>query len=260
MEQNFKNVNSGEGVITALTDEEKNGFNEPVNSENPYSALEEGLKEFFGEDFDIADKLSQDLLIQHLSVNREQNDRLAEILERDPRLAQLLMDVIGGKRNAHSAMARYFGNSFMSVDEDSPEFEEMMAADEERKEEMMRLANDRREYESNLAESIPVIEAFCKEKEYDASDFMDNVWESIVFPVLAGKYSKDVCVALDHAITYEKDVEDAFIAGDIKGRNTNIRRMKEDFGDGMPKGMNSVAPDTDIKRKRNTLIDKALNA
>lgn len=260
MEQNFKNVNSGEGVITALADEEKNGFNEPVNSENPYSALEEGLKEFFGEDFDIADKLSQDLLIQHLSVNREQNDRLAEILERDPRLAQLLMDVIGGKRNAHSAMARYFGNSFMSVDEDSPEFEEMMAADEERKEEMMRLANDRREYESNLAESIPVIEAFCKEKGYDASDFMDNVWESIVFPVLAGKYSKDVCVALDHAITYEKDVEDAFIAGDIKGRNTNIRRMKEDFGDGMPKGMNSVAPDTDIKRKRNTLIDKALNA
>ena len=135
-----------------------------------------------------------------------------------------------------------------------------MMADEERKEELIRLANDRHEYEKNLEDSIPVIENFCKEKGYDASDFMDDVWDCLVFPILAGKYSNDVCVALDHALTYEKDVEDAFVAGDIKGRNMNIQRMKEDFGDGLPKGMNSVAPDTEIKRKRNSLIDKALNA
>ena len=133
-------------------------------------------------------------------------------------------------------------------------------ADEERKNEMMRLANDRREYEENLEDSMPVIEAFCKERGYDPSDFMDNIWEKLVFPIMAGKYTDDVCTALDHAITYEQDVEDAFAAGDIKGRNANIMRMKEDFGDGLPKGMSSVAPDVEHKRPRNSLIEKALNA
>lgn len=260
MEQNFKNANSVAGEKATVTDKGQGDVLQPVGGENRYSNLEVELKNFFGEDFDISDKFSQDLLLQHLKVNKEQNDKLAEMLERDPRLAQLLMDVIGGKRNAHSAMARYFGNSFMTFDEDSPEFEEIMMADEERKEEMIRLANDRHEYEKNIAESIPVIEGFCKEKGYDASDFMDKVWDTLVFPILAGKYSNDVCIALDHAMTYDKDVEDAFVAGDIKGRNTNIQRMKEDFGDGLPKGVNSVAPDTEVKRKRNSLIDKALNA
>lgn len=260
MEQNFKNVNNVTEESPAVADKAQNAALQPLGEENLYSNLEAELKNFFGEDFEISDKFSQDLLLQHLKVNKEQNDKLAETLERDPRLAQLLMDVIGGKRNAHSALARYFGSSFMTIDEESPEFEEIMMADEERKEELIRLANDRHEYEKNLSDSIPVIEEFCKEKGYDASDFMDKVWESLVFPILAGKYSKDVCVALDHALTYEKDVEDAFAAGDIKGRNTNIQRMKEEYGDGLPKGINSVAPDTEVKRKRNSLIDKALNA
>lgn len=261
MEQNFKKQNNVTGEFTPMTEnKEQSDALHLSGGENKFADLDAGLKDFFGEEFDISDKFSQDLLLQHLRVNKEQNNKLSEMLERDPRLAQLLTDVIGGKRNAHSAMARYFGSSLMNVDEDSPEFEEIMMADEERKEEIMRLANDRQEYEKNLTESIPVIEEFCNGKGYDASDFMDKVWETLVFPILAGKYTNDVCVALDHAITYEKDVEDAFAAGDIKGRNTNIQRMKEDFGDGLPKGMNSVAPDTEVKRKGNSLIAKALNA
>ncbi len=260
MEQKFKKVDNVTGGVPPVTGDVQGEALLPMGNENKYSDFEQELKKFFGEEFDISDKFSQDLLLQSLRVNKEQNDKLSEALARDPRLAQMLTDVVGGKRNAHSAMARYFGNSFMTIDEDSPEFEEIMKADEERKEEMMRLANDRLEYEKNLTESVPVIEEFCNEKGYDASDFMDNVWETLVFPILAGKYTKEVCIALDHATTYEKDVEDAFAAGDIKGRNTNIQRMKEEYGDGLPKGISSVAPDMDVKPKRNSLIDKALNA
>lgn len=220
----------------------------------------EKLSAFFGGNFNIYDKLSQDLLLRHLEMNREQNERLVAMLERDPRLAQMLVDMVEGKRGAHSAVARYFGRGFMSIDEDSPEFEEIMLADEERKNEVMRLANDRREYEANLEASMPVIDAFCKEKGYDPSEFMDSIWEKLVFPIMAGRYSNDVCTALDHAITYEQDVEDAFAAGDIKGRNSNIMRMKEDFGDGLPKGMSNAAPVVERKRPRNSLIEKALNA
>ena len=45
--------------------------------EQPFSlaTLESGLKELFGDDFDINDNVSQEALLQHLRVNREQNER-----------------------------------------------------------------------------------------------------------------------------------------------------------------------------------------
>ena len=227
---------------------------------SPMAKFETGLKRLYGDSFDIADPANQDALLSYLERNREQNEQLAQAMEYDPRLAQMLADMIKGKRNAHSAIARYFGSSMLNVVEDSPEFEEMMQADEERREEVMRTANDRKEYEKNLNESRGVIESFCKERGYEPADFMNDIWERIVMPILSGVYSYDVCVALEHALNYEKDVEDAFAAGDIRGRNTNIRRMREDIGDGLPKGMNSVAPETAPKRRRNSLIEDALNA
>lgn len=223
--------------------------------------LETGLKEVFGADFSLSDGMSQRLLLEHLRVNREQNEKLAMALEQDPRLAQMLADIVHGKRNAHSAMARYFGRSLVNFDENSPEFEEMMRADEERRDEVFRLSQDRREYEENLEASRPVIERFCKEHGYDPADFMEIVWERLVLPILSGRYSAEVCTALDHAVRYEQDVEDAFAAGDVKGRNTGIHRMKADFGDGMPKGMVSTAPDSGANtQRRNSLLDAALEA
>ena len=234
--------------------------NQQSVTEPQYAYLAMGLKKIFGDDFSIDDRMSQDMLLHYLFQSKKQNERLTEVLESDPRLAQMLVDMINGKRNAAGAVARYFGRSLVELDENSPEYRDMLSADEERQMEVARMANDREEYEANLRESQPVIEAFCTEHGYDTADFMDQVWDRVVFPIMAGKYTKDVCTALDHALTYEKDIEDAFAAGDIKGRNTNIMRMKEELGDGLPKGMASVAPVTEPKRKRNSLIDKALNA
>lgn len=226
-----------------------------------FEELDSVLKSLFGADFSIGDPRSQELLINHLLDNREQNERLAEVLGRDPRMAQMLADVVEGKRNAHSAMARYFGNGFMNYDEGTPEYEEMLIADEERREELFRLAEDRRAYEENLSRSMPVIENFCSQRGYDPSDFLEAVWERLVLPILSGSYTEAVCGALDNAINYEQDVEDAFTAGDVKGRNTSIQRMKGDFTDSMPSGMRSVAPAiTEKPRRGNSLIDAALEA
>lgn len=242
----------------------QNGVAEPAmpqSSAGEFQELNEVLQSLFGTGFSIENPESQRLLIKHLRDNREQNELLAEALGRDPRMAQMLADVVDGKRNAHSAMARYYGRKFMDFDEGSPEYEEMLMADEERREEVIRLAQDRKEYEENLEASQPVIMDFCKQRGYDPSDFLEAVWERLVLPILSGTYTAEVCGALDNAINYEQDVEDAFAAGDIKGRNTNIQRMKENFGDGMPSGMTSVAPPvTNKPRRTNTLIDAALEA
>ena len=228
---------------------------------NPYSALEEWLQNFFGSSFKLDAPESQEKLKEFFRINVEQNERLASVLELDPRLAQLLADVVQGKRSAHAAMARYYGKSFFDYEEGSPEYEEMLRMDEERRNEAYEMANNRREYEANLERSRPVIEKFCNEHGYEPAEFMDRVWEKLVFPILSGTYSQEVCEALEHAINYEQDVEDAFAAGNIKGRNTSIRRMQEEFGDGLPKGMSSVAPAQEQRRpKGNSLIDAALKA
>ncbi len=233
----------------------------PQSNVGQFDELNEELQSLFGAGFRIENPETQRLLIKHLRDNREQNELLAEALGRDPRMAQMLADVVEGKRNAHSAMARYYGRKFMDYDEGTPEYEEMLMADEERREEVIRLAQDRREYEENLEASEPIISDFCKQRGYDPSDFLEAVWERLVLPILSGTYTAEVCGALDNAINYEQDVEDAFAAGDIKGRNTSIQRMKENFGDGMPSGMTSVAPPvTNKPRRTNTLIDAALEA
>ena len=233
----------------------------PQSNVGQFDELNEELQSLFGAGFSIENPDTQRLLIKHLRDNREQNELLAEALGRDPRMAQMLADVVEGKRNAHSAMARYYGRKFMDYDEGTPEYEEMLMADEERREEVIRLAQDRREYEENLEASEPIISDFCKQRGYDPSDFLEAVWERLVLPILSGTYTAEVCGALDNAINYEQDVEDAFAAGDIKGRNTSIQRMKENFGDGMPSGMTSVAPPvTNKPRRTNTLIDAALEA
>ena len=233
----------------------------PQSNVGQFDELNEELQSLFGAGFRIENPETQRLLIKHLRDNREQNELLAEALGRDPRMAQMLADVVEGKRNAHSAMARYYGRKFMDYDEGTPEYEEMLMADEERCEEVILLAQDRKEYEENLEASEPIISDFCKQRGYDPSDFLEAVWERLVLPILSGTYTAEVCGALDNAINYEQDVEDAFAAGDIKGRNTSIQRMKENFGDGMPSGMTSVAPPvTNKPRRTNTLIDAALEA
>lgn len=227
---------------------------------SPFTTLETGVKSIFGDSFDIKDKLVQEAILGHIIRNREQSKKLSEALSRDPRLGQMMMDIIDGKRNSHSALARYFGSSMGRIKEGSPEYEEMMLADEERREELMRAATERRQYEDNLTTSRSVIENFCKARGYDPADFMNRAWEGLVMPILSGNYTLEVCTALDNALNYEQDIENAFAAGDIKGRNTNIQRMREDFGDGMPKGLSSVAPQTPAKRRTNSLIEDALNA
>ncbi len=265
MNKNYQNQEDASAAVNDAGMQMQPVANVPVQTEgvgnNPYLRLEQWLQDFFGGGFKLDAPESQERLKEFFLSNVEQNERLASVLELDPRLAQLLSDVVQGKRSAHAAMARYYGKSFFEHEEGSPEYEEMLRMDDERRNEAFEMANNRREYEANLERSRPVIENFCREHGLEPADFMDKVWEQLVFPILSGTYTQDVCQALEHAISYEQDVEDAFAAGNIKGRNTNIRRMQEEFGDGLPKGMSSVAPAQMQRRpKGNTLIDSALMA
>ena len=104
---------------------------------------------------------------------------------------------------------------------------------------------------------MPEVEAYCKEKGYDVTEFLDKAWEKIIKPVLSGLYSREVCETIDKGFLYDDDVKAAMEAGEVKGRNTNIHKMEERNGDGMPKAMSSAIPTPPKNKKEKSALDLA---
>lgn len=199
------------------------------------------------------------MALNYIKKQSEFNERMVEALSKDERFAQVMVDVVNGKSNAAAALARYYGKGFLSAEEGSPEYEEMMAAENSRNEELANIKAATEEYNANFDESMKTIAPFAEENGLDADEFRIKIEDEILIPLLSGKWDKELLTKLNKALMYDKDTEDAFAAGQVKGRNENINKLRAMPSDGMPKGLNSQAS-VDKKRVKNSLIEQALNA
>ena len=199
-------------------------------------------------------------LMGYVQNGRDQRTRMAEALQSDPRLAQVLSDVVSGKRGAAAALARYFGKDAFDVEEGTPEYEEIMQAEEERKQELEAFNVSKKEYEANLEASMPVIEQWCQKTGVDQEQFMDKIWAEVISPVMAGTYSEAMLELLNNGFNYAQDTQDAMKAGEVKGRNQNINKLREEVGDGLPKAMPATSEQAVNKKKKNSFIESALGA
>lgn len=215
------------------------------------------LKELLGESYNPDDEEnSSGQLMDFIQKGRDHQNKLAEALTSDPRLSQVLADIVSGKKNAHSSLARHFGKDFLSVEEGTPEYEEMMKEEEERMKEVVDSKKRKIEYDDNLEKSMPIIETFCKDKGYDSGEWLDEIWGKLLAPVFSGQYSPELCSMFDKALNYDNDIKDAQIAGEVKGRNMKIDKMKSDNGDGLPKNIQSQAVE-EKKKKGSSVLDLA---
>lgn len=215
------------------------------------------LRENLGDAYDEADeKKNRKGLMDYVNRNKEGTARLTDAMRKEPRFAQALLDVANGKRGAHAALARYFGKDFLTAGEGTPEYDEIMAAEDERLKEMEASAKAKEEYAANYEASIPVIEAFCKEKGYDFDDFRDRIWTEVALPIMEGRYTQEFLTLLDKAMTYDKDVQDAMVAGEVKGRNANINSLRRNRE--IPAVVTGGgAAIKDEPKKRRTFFDRA---
>lgn len=236
------NVLSEETVVT------------PTKREMLNKLLSEEIPDYNAND----DESSAEMLMNYINGNKEQRNKLAESLQSDPRLAQMLADIVSGKRGAANSMVRYFGKDFLSAEEGSSEYDDIQAAEEERKKEMEAMDASRQEYSNNLEKSIPLVEEWCREKQYNMDEFLDKVWTQVISPIMSGNYSREVCDFLDKGLNYDKDTKDAMDAGVVQGRNENINKMREERGDGLPKGITTSSPVKDKKKEKSPLISAAL--
>lgn len=222
------------------------------------------MKARLGDDYsDDDEEGNYDRFTGMLNKDMEDSKELASMIAKEPKFAQVLSDVKTGKRGAGAAMARYFGKDLLSVEEGTPEYEEIMKAEEERLQEASEMAEREAKYKENLEKTLPNLEEYCTEKGIDPAEFKNNIWEKFIYPVLNGEYSKELCAMFDKGMSYDKDIEDATYAGEVKGRNMKIEKMRGDKGDGMPKGISSSGEVPMEEKKKgggSNLIAAALQA
>lgn len=232
-----------------MEDEE---LEQKIPQKSKKEAYLEYARERFGDDFNPEDEESvYGRMHDYMRGNEDSQGRFAEALTNDSRLAQVMADVVGKKRSAGAALARYFGKELLSAEEGSPEYEELLKAEEERMAELERSRASQKEFDENIGNSLPVLEQFAKENNLNADSFLDEVYTQILEPIFSGKYTPELLQMLYKALNYDKDVEEAFAAGSVKGKNQRIETMKKEVGDGLPKigGSGRVAEQKPQPRK-----------
>jgi hypothetical protein len=141
--------------------------------------------------------------------NDDAQDRFAEALSADPRLAQLMSDVLNKKRGAAASFARYFGKDLLNAEEGTPEWDEIQSAESERMAEMTNREKDVADYQSAIDESSPVLEKFAADNGLNVDEFLNSVYDRIIEPIFKGAYTPELLTLLNNAISYDADVEQA---------------------------------------------------
>lgn len=174
-------------------------------------------------------------------VNRSKADRdlLSNAFDKNPELAQVFADVATGKRGAGAALARYFGKDMLTAEEGSKEYTEIQKAEEERKAELDNYKQSQKQYDENVERTLPEFKKMIEATGANADDYLEKIWDKIIFPITQGLFTKDVFDFLQKGLEYDTDVNDAKAAGVVEGRNENINKMRSRPDDGLPKGMPS---------------------
>lgn len=211
-----------------------------------------------GEEADVVEIAKA--VAERAKKDAEMNQRLMDAFDKEPRLAKVFMDLVNGEKSAAYNFARIFGKDFAAYDEGTPEYEDFMAGENERQAEIAKEEEAKALLDKNLDESEGVIDRYCEANKIDADEFRSKI-DALIMPIMDGIISEETCKALDRAINYEKDTQDAYDAGRVEGRNTNINEMRRDNSDGLPKGLsNQSAIAEGKKRNVNPIIAAALEA
>lgn len=201
----------------------------------------------------------EEMALAWIKEQLEMNDRLATQLGQDPRFAAAAADLMNGKSGSAS-LVRYYGRDFFDAKEGTPEYEELMASENAYRQEREQVKKDQEEFDNKAGIFFTRFREYCEKNSLVYEEYIAKVMEKVMGPVMGWEASDEVFDRLVKAVDYEKDTEDAYEAGVLKGRNTNIHEMRSKPTDGMPKGLSSQSAPERPKRKMNSLIEKALNA
>lgn len=230
---------------------------EPVGELTARQELETLLNESLPEELRTGDV--DQMALNWIKKQMEMNDRIAEAIGGNPSVAQMFVDIANGEKPGVSVVRR-FGKALIEAEEGTPEYDELMAAEQEFTREREAAAERALDHKARANAWFDAFEEYLEE-EYKDKEKLVKIEEEVLLPAIEYVIDKKLFKRLVNSVDYEKDVDDAFQAGEVKGRNMNINEMRSKPSDGMPSGLSSQAPVVERpKRAMNPLIAKALKA
>lgn len=232
---------------------------ESVGETTARQELEALLNEILPEEEHTGDV--DQMALDYIKKMNEMNNRLVQSLANDPRMAQILAEVMNGGK-AGISLIRHLGKSYLEAEEGTPEYDEIMAAENEYQAGREKMKADKEAFDTKSNAFYAAFGDYCQRKSLNEEVYLVKIEDKIVLPLFEMEASDALFGSLVKAVDYDKDVEDAFEAGELKARNMNINEMRARPSDGMPKGLSSQGIQMEEKPKRpmNSLLAKALNA
>ena len=102
--------------------------------------------------------------LSKLRQNEEQKKILSDAINRDPRLASVLSDIVSGKRSSGNALVRYYGRDFLSAEEGTPEYKDIASAEEEKEKGSRRIRAERTRKKRTLMSLLQLLNNSARRK------------------------------------------------------------------------------------------------
>lgn len=178
-------------------------------------ANEEDLFGQINDDYDNYDN--------ELSEYKKREKELSDLFTSNPNSATFFMDWRNGE-DPVIGMIRKFGDDFKYALEDPDKQEALAQANKEYATRIAKEEEYEKEYQTNISETLSLIEQMQKENGYSDED-IDNAMEFLVGIMrdgLLGKFSKESIEMAFKAINHDSDVLQADREGEVRGRNAKI--------------------------------------
>ena len=184
---------------------------------------------------------------RQLGEYKDRERQLGDMFASDPRSANFLASWRNGE-DPVVGLVRLFGTDIKDALDDPEKQEEIATANKEFVERVAKNKQLEEEYQTNLGESLDVLDQFQQENGL-SDDEVDNVMEflaGIVRDGIMGKFTKESMDMGLKAVRHDSDVNTAEEEGEVRGRNAKIteKLRKRDEGDGTPNlnGKNANTP------------------
>lgn len=175
-----------------------------------------------------------------LDTYRETDERIMEILERDPDFA-LVLDDMGKGVPFRVALHRHLGDLSVTPEEEDRDYDDWKKAGDEYLAEKKRIDDEINTRNGNIEESTTRFKNFVdSHSDWDEAkkEGFVKFFNSVCQDLAIGKLTDNVLSMLADAYTHDDDVEAALEEGKVEARNKKIvaERIRKETGDGVPAG------------------------
>lgn len=167
-----------------------------------------------------------DGLLSYINKQNAKFEQMKAILLQNPQLLTIINAMMNDNLTFMQALIRYVGADFAAVEEGSEEYYEILNAEIERNEQ----ENLKREIQNEMREKQTAqavrIETFCKENGLNLADFIQDMNNCIIQPIIDSEISYNDMIAykiaIDAMIAFNENNKSTELFADKKLKNRKI--------------------------------------